>query len=1445
MPPVLLNLSNSHLFWQGRDPEPIEPLHRPFFLAFPRDPHEPIQKAHARLAAAVEAARGRSPDEDPLAKALEVREPVRYRSFWNVGATREAIPVVCRRSYWVPDVSDKLFADLGFYTCEHDIPYHERAAADLAAEHGWWLLDSKGHPATLKVLTYDIETTQYGKAKARVAPDPSTTEGPRVRPEPAGSLPIDVIGYADFSVEYEAQKDLDTEQFDFRFRHIPNDWAEREVTQLVARNADEEIDNLERFTQHAVTHDIVAGHNILGFDNKQIHDRITEVLQLDARRQTLSPRTREWFQRFTSVYSRPDRSFHFGTSQDIATWHPISLDTFHAARKFYFYHDDFTLKGLAPWLGIDVPDRLYLEPHEMALDAKTLLYNKHDIQEQVGITQSLIAQALPLCFTVNMGLDDLLTGGNTKMWDHMALLRARRGRKIMPATSRAQHVARSIQRLLPHKPFPTRDEVARAVLELAPEERASPANKEILRVAKQGPEMPFWCEHPGVIVKANRNDGNGGNAGNGGDAASGDSDDPYGYAIPGGMTLKPDTELKSHFVPWFHVVAADVGAMYPTILKARNLTADTVVPVRKGEPVDDWVWLFELDPAFVQSGLYEVRRADPAREGFTKGRGWMIGVRHDKDPGMVNLAMTGVMGMIQKVKSARSRAKKENAPKDVVRIHDMTYASLKAARNAGTHGILVAVNVSCRQFNVWGGANITTIGQRILFETLEDWEKKGIRAVYGDSLHEDRNVVVKDPEGRMRVLPIATLWSLAGGSTQAWHRKEARSPVGWKALGRDEAGLESWFPVRRIIRHAADKPLVRVGQRDGETLCTTDHSLMLRMDGEVMRATPEEARRHAMVRVRVPQPAPPTSIDLLDWVRPAGEALDADHKADNRWGHERAVRRFHWDDAWIWYGPDAGRHARFRRHVQVGSPECSSLMRLLGAYVAEGSVHWSDANHGASIAESDPAWLRGLEADYHALFEGGSTSVIPSSVAPRKIETSSGLVQYEDRTHKLQMYNMTSALFFWALGGKTSRGKRVCDLVFNLPRQHQLEFLEKAVEGDGSRAWGPRYRPEHARHFRYETVSLDLASGLSVLLNQLGIDHGVRFRPDKGTYRLSTRDAAKPDLRATLRPEPACEAVYDLEVEGAHTFVDAMGCILVHNTDGLYMGCSKSAGNLPHFAAALGADVEPEQDKWITMPETAMATVAEANRKWRDELKYEGFELEAETHDAMVFVVHKNYLIFDAEKDGAGIRLETKGNNFKGSDKAPLAQQLLKDIMARALKEVASWTSEEKAREAMKVAIKKATRDVMQTVQVAKTDRLDLTLKQAVSSIKSYEPNPDGTLRSQAVRAAALEDLLGEPIAGTRKFKFIVCREPLPLYKDPMRQEKKRAELARSGHILVVKEPKNRGLKPIEYMWPIEHVKDTMIDWAWYKSMVEDYVKGAFGFDSLELAVQRDLSSWF
>jgi len=95
--------------------------------------------------------------------------------------------------------------------------------------------------------------------------------------------------------------------------------------------------------------------------------------------------------------------------------------------------------------------------------------------------------------------------------------------------------------------------------------------------------------------------------------------------------------------------------------------------------------------------------------------------------------MTGIMSMIAKIKKELKEVEKIGNKSELKRLK-MIYQSLKGARNAGTHGILSAPNVSGRQFNLWGAAAITTKGQIILDDTLRYLEKRNIRVVYGDIL---------------------------------------------------------------------------------------------------------------------------------------------------------------------------------------------------------------------------------------------------------------------------------------------------------------------------------------------------------------------------------------------------------------------------------------------------------------------------------------------------------------------------------------------------------------------------------------------------------------------------------------------------------------------------------------------------------------------------------------
>jgi DNA polymerase elongation subunit (family B) len=954
---VLLGISPSYLYFKGRTPQLVSELHHPYFLAFP--PSRADAKA-ARKKLVDQWDKNR--ENDPkLSKISSIGELETYRSFCDFTKTRNVFKVYTTESFVVPEISDYVFFEHGLYTAEHDIPYHQRALVDLAAEGKAWLFDTSGKKTKLRVLVYDIETTQYEEGKTQI--------------------PIDIIGYAGFDVAIESTQNLTKEEFSFEIREAPSHWKDVEIVQYLSRSVDEEIAHLLLFCRCAKDADVITGHNIVGFDNVHVHDRINWLLK--NKHDQLSSEEKKILQDFIALYCRRDKSFHFGImGSEIVQVYPCSFDTYLAARKFYPWLDDYRLKTLAPFLNVIVDNRLYLAPSQIKLDDQTLLYNKQDVQEQIGVSLHLIQQALPLSFTTCMPFDMLLSSGAVNMWDHMALLRGAVKKKIIPPICRVKSIAQMLVK--DYGGGASKD----AIVSQA-KKRREQLSKDFLRVVKYGEEMPDWVEYPQVIYKEQ--------------VQSDDEDEVVNYHMPGGMTIKPDKESHSHFIPWYHVVVADVGAMYPTILKAMNIGADTVRLAARNEKPDAWVWLKKLPEDFLNQR--DVNWREISMQDSYADKGYMIGVLIDSDPGVVNCAMTGIMNIIGKIKKELKAAKTRLHVSELERLQ-MMYQSMKGARNAGTHGILAAPTVTGRQFNLWGAAAITTKGQMILADTLDQLNKQNIRVVYGD-------------------------------------------------------------------------------------------------------------------------------------------------------------------------------------------------------------------------------------------------------------------------------------------------------------------------------------------------------------------------------------------------------------------------------TDGIYMGCSRSLGNIPGFSKALGISLDADEDKWITKPEVAAAAIKQCNEKWQKELKYPDFELEAEHHDGMIFVKHKNYLIFD-EKNGK-VEMTTKGNNFKGSDKANIARKVLAEIMMTVLQENPSWDDEEEARAAVKESIKNKTREIVSQLDFASVDLNDLTLVQAVQPEKRYKLNQNGSSSTFAKRAEALEKLLGRPIRTRIKMKFVITKKPLP----------------------GILKPSKSGVKPIDYMYPVDLVKDRKeIDLDWYKKMIENYVQGAFGLSSIAATEQKGLDAW-
>ncbi|WP_256402962.1 DNA polymerase domain-containing protein [Halorubrum salinum] len=474
-------------------------------------------------------------------------------------------------------------------------------------------------------------------------------------------------------------------------------------------------------------------------------------------------------------------------------------------------------------------------------------------------------------------------------------------------------------------------------------------------------------------------------------------------------------------------------------------------------------------------------------------------------------------------------------------------------------------------------AGVTSTNREVIDFTSDVTEELDREVTYGDSVTGDRPVVVRDPEGIVRILPIEDLFDRAdrdataevlvtadgGPVASSVFGKDRRRLPGWEALSLSSDGKPEWKPIEQAIRHETDKPVVSLQHKFGESTTTRDHSYVVDDGDEFVETAPEDVKEP----VRIPGFPNVDTIDTID-VYEVLNGYAREYEDGRSVGSENArskTKRIHADDQWVWFGHehhDAIEKAiKVRRYIDLRSEEGRSLVRLLAAYVTEGSastIETTDSKFGASIAESREEWLEGLREDYHRLFEGATASVIASDTAAERrvaYETGDGeqSVTYDDTTCKLQMMNELSAVFFREFAGQTSRGKRVPGFVFSLPDELQQLFVDVLVEGDGSREF-PRYSKEYAeRNFDFETTSRELAAGLSMLLTQRERKHSLKYRDAKDSYTIRTCDFYRRGRDPVVKEVDHDGYVYDLSVADNENFVDGVGGVVLHNTDSVML----------------------------------------------------------------------------------------------------------------------------------------------------------------------------------------------------------------------------------------------------------------------------------------------------
>ena len=584
-----------------------------------------------------------------------------------------------------------------------------------------------------------------------------------------------------------------------------------------------------------------------------------------------------------------------------------------------------------------------------------------------------------------------------------------------------------------------------------------------------------------------------------------------------------------------------------------------------------------------------------------------------------------------------------------------------------------------RLYDKEGAAAVTATGREVIAFTEEAASELDREVTYGDSVTGDRPVVVRDPDGIVRILRIEELFANAieteaadvvvtadGGVVASNAAGKDRRPLeGWEALSLSAEMEPEWQTIRQVIRHEADKPVVNLQHKFGESTTTRDHSFVVDEGGELVEATPEEVEEP----LRIPGLPDVETVETID-VYEVLNGYTREYEDGRSVGSENAetkVKRVHADDETVWFGhkhhADIDRAITVQRYVDLDSPDGKALIRLLAAYVTEGSastIETTDSKFGASIAESRREWLEGLKRDYERLFDGATAGIVASdSTDERTIEydtdTGQQTVTYDDATYKLQMMNELSAVFFREFAGQRSRGKQLPGFVFNLPADLQELFLEVLVEGDGSRSF-PRYSEEYAeRNFDFETTSRELAAGLSTLLTQRGEKHSLKYRQNKGSYTIRTCDFYRQGRDPVVSEVDHDGYVYDLSVAENENFVDAVGGIVLHNTDSVMLELGQN------ISKADAIDVSFEIEDHINGRYDDFA---------REELNAEShrFQIEFEKLYRRFFQAgkKKRYAGHIVWKEGKDVDdVDITGFEYKRSDIAPITKEVQREVIER------------------------------------------------------------------------------------------------------------------------------------------------------------------------------------
>jgi len=247
----------------------------------------------------------------------------------------------------------------------------------------------------------------------------------------------------------------------------------------------------------------------------------------------------------------------------------------------------------------------------------------------------------------------------------------------------------------------------------------------------------------------------------------------------GGLVVEPEEGIH------FNVVVMDFASLYPSIIKVRNLSYETV----------------------------RCPHDECRNNKIPETTHWVCTKRN----GMTAMLIGSLRDL--RVNYYKSLSKNPSFSEEQRQQYTVVSQALKVILNA-SYGVMGADIFPL--YYLPAAEATTAIGRYIILQTIKKCEEVGIKVLYGDSVLPDTPIIIRRKDGTVDVVPIESLMPKTVSTTR------------YDKFGDIDVLTEKGFTkIKYIYKHKVKKKCYRILTRKGFVECTSDHSLVI--DGKVVK----------------------------------------------------------------------------------------------------------------------------------------------------------------------------------------------------------------------------------------------------------------------------------------------------------------------------------------------------------------------------------------------------------------------------------------------------------------------------------------------------------------------------------------------------------------------------------------------------------------------------------